>query len=243
MVREAVIVAPERWVLLDLDGTLFDYRAAEHAALVATLTASQLPATASVLATYREINARHWAALEQGATTPERLRVERFAELVTSLGEDPAAAPALAAGYLDALARGTALEPGAEEVVAGLARTHRLAAVTNGLREVQRPRVTASPFAAYLEVLVISEEVGAAKPDPAFLDAAFAAIGDPDPARVTLVGDSLSADIAAAAAYGITSVWYAPDDAVLPPPPAPQPTYRTADLRALPSLLSLGPRE
>jgi FMN phosphatase YigB (HAD superfamily) len=58
--------------------------------------------------------------------------------------------------------------------------------------------------------IVISEEVGAAKPDPAIFDVAFARMGWPDKARVLMVGDSLTSDIAGAAAYGIDACWFNP---------------------------------
>ena len=72
-----------RWLLFDADGTLFDYEAAEHQALTATLADYGLDAGSEVLATYQEVNARLWRDFEQGLTTPDRIKTERFARLCT----------------------------------------------------------------------------------------------------------------------------------------------------------------
>ena len=51
-------------MLFDPDGTLFDRRAAETAAVSASLLDAGVPVTSAVVAAYRRINHRHWAALE-----------------------------------------------------------------------------------------------------------------------------------------------------------------------------------
>ena len=59
----------------------------------------------------------------------------------------------------------------------------------------------------HVEAVLVSDEVGADKPDAAMFDAAFAAMGDPDRARTVMVGDSLASDIAGGNAYGLRTVW------------------------------------
>jgi YjjG family noncanonical pyrimidine nucleotidase len=229
---------PPRWVLFDLDGTLFDYHAAETAAVVATLTDAGLPASDEVIAAYRASNARAWRDLERGALTPQRLRLVRWQRVLADLPAAALPVIELARRYTGYLSQGTQLLPHAERVVAEVARDHRIGFVTNGLADVQRPRLKASPFAELAEVVVISEEVGAAKPDRRFFDVAFAAMGGPDPATVTLVGDSLSADIAGGVAYGLVTVWVTDPQAPDPSPPDPVPTHRIAALDELPPWLA-----
>ena len=50
-------------VLFDLDGTLLDFTAAEHGALMETLDHFDLPATEQTEQTYRTINEALWASL------------------------------------------------------------------------------------------------------------------------------------------------------------------------------------
>lgn len=229
--------ARERWVVFDLDGTLFDYDRSEAAAVAATLVDAGVEATDEVIAVYREANARQWRLREAGATTPQRLRVDRWHDTFAQVGARPSVAVSqLAERYVRHLATGHHLLDGAIEVVRDVGRTHRIAYLTNGLADVQRPRLDASPLGPLAEVVIISDEVGAAKPDPAIFDATFTAMGVPPRAAVTVVGDSLTADIAGAARYGLRSVWFAPDhDRV--PAVVPRPDHHIRELRELPALL------
>ncbi len=228
------------WVLLDLDGTVLDYDRAEREAVLGTLAAASLPADGDMVARYRQVNARHWSALERGATTAARLRTERWAELIVEAvpeREGDVDLAALASAYVAHLAAGAYLLPDAAEVVAELAGTHRIAYITNGLADVQRPRLAASPLADLGEVLIISDEVGAAKPAAAIFQAALRAMGEPDPRTVTMVGDSLSADIAGGRAAGLPTVWVAPAEQPDPTDPALRPEHRITTIGELPGVL------
>lgn len=227
----------DRWVLFDLDGTLFDYAAAETTAVSATLRDAGVEVTESVLGDYRRINAGHWAALERRETTPARLRLERWSETLAAHTHDEIDVAALSERYLVHLAAAAPLIPGAAEVVERVSERFRIAFVTNGLADVQRPRLEASPLAGAAEVLIISDEVGAAKPDAAIFRAAFEAMGGPRREAVTMVGDSLTADIAGAEAFGLTTVWFAPPGTPGPGAGDPVPTHRIARLHELPQLL------
>ena len=231
------------WVLLDLDGTVLDYDRAEQEAVLATLAGVGLPADGDMVARYRRVNARHWSALERGTTTPARLRTERWAELLTETvpeRADDIDLVALASAYVTHLAAGAYLLPDAAEVVAELAGTHRIAYITNGLADVQRPRLAASALADLGEVLIISDEVGAAKPAAAIFEAALRAMGQPDPRTVTMVGDSLSADIAGGRAVGLPTVWVTPSQQPDPTDPALRPGHRISAIGALPGVLRDG---
>ncbi len=95
----------------------------------------------------------------------------------------------------------------------------------------------ASPLAHLGEVLIISDEVGAAKPAAAIFEAALSALGEPDPRAVTMVGDSLSADIAGGRAVGLPTVWVAPSQQPDPTDPALRPDRRIVAIGELPGLL------
>lgn len=66
-----------RWLIFDADGTLFDYDRAEAGALQETFDAFGLAFEQRTGDLYRQINGAIWRELEQGAITPEALRVER----------------------------------------------------------------------------------------------------------------------------------------------------------------------
>lgn len=218
------------WLLLDADGTLFDYERSEAATLADTFAECGLPFEAGHVEVYRRINGRLWLELERGATTQEQIRVERFASLFEATGVD--ADPAdFSACYLANLARRTELIDGAAEVVACLSERARLLIVTNGLAEVQRPRLAASAIGRHIAGIVISEEVGSAKPDGGIFRAAFEAMGGPSKRDVLMVGDSLTSDIAGGRDFGIDTCWFNP--AALPRSCDVEPTFEVARLHEL----------
>jgi len=221
------------WILFDADGTLFDYDAAEAAALAATFARighTFLPEHSEI---YRTINGRMWLELEEGATTQQRLRVERFEELFKTIGVngDPVA---FSDDYTANLATQTGLIDGADSTVAALAEVARLTLITNGLAQVQRPRFAASSIRRHFEGLIISEEVGAAKPDPRIFDAAFATMNHPRKSKVLIVGDSLTSDIKGGNDYGIDTCWFNPSGCAVQN--GVEPTY---EIRRIDELLDL----
>ncbi len=219
------------WILLDADGTLFDYDRAESTALEASFADMDLPWVPGHLETYRRINGEHWLALERGETTPERIKVARFESLFDAIGCEADAAD-FSKHYLARLAGCCELIEGADSVVKQLARQSRLAVITNGLAEVQRPRIAASPLGPYLADIIISEEVGSVKPEPGIFEAAFAAMGDPSRQDVLIVGDSLTSDIAGGNAFGIDTCWFNPSETPLEGNCA-RPTFTIFELHGL----------
>lgn len=198
------------WLLFDADGTLFDYDKAESKALAATFRDAGLPYNAASAEIYREINAGMWAAFERGDISQPELQLERFRLTMEAL-DLRADIPAFAERYLFNLGHTTDLIDGALEVVPQLAEGHKLFLITNGIPQVQHTRLSLSPIRHYFEGIVISGEVGYAKPDPRIFVAAFESMGNPSKNEVLIIGDSLSADIRGGHAHGIDTCWYNPN--------------------------------
>lgn len=198
-----------QWILFDADGTLFDYDMAEAGALESAFVEERLPFPPATAESYREINRQVWVDFEQGRISAEALRVARFEQLLAELGV-AGDAEALSERYLALLAMQAHLEIGAEELLRKLSGRYHLAIITNGLKDVQRPRLARSTIAGYFQVVAISEEIGAAKPDPAYFDAVFDLMGRPPRRQALVVGDSLSSDMQGGINYGLDTCWYNP---------------------------------
>ncbi|NKQ34320.1 MAG: noncanonical pyrimidine nucleotidase, YjjG family [Chloroflexi bacterium] len=198
-----------RWLLFDLDNTLFDFDAAELQALACTFPQFGCAYTPEIGEAYHRINHDLWQAFERGEITAVQLRTARFQKLFQTIGfqADPAAFSDV---YLSNLAAFPDLIDGADELIPRLSRTHQLALITNGLSDVQRPRLEASPIGDYFTAVTISDEIGIAKPDAGIFDASFAAMGQPAKSDVLLIGDSLTSDIRGGVNYGIDTCWYNP---------------------------------
>lgn len=223
-----------QWLLFDADDTLLDYQAAETAALAHLLQQMGVAFAPVHHARYREINQALWRALERGEVTPARLNVQRFETLAAELGL-AGDAEHMSTDYLRHIADYTAPIPGACAIVQTLSRHYRIGVVTNGFKQIKYRQLAESGFAEHLEAILISEEVGAAKPHADFFDAAFERIGQPPKDAVLIIGDSLSSDIAGGQAYGIDTCWYNPRRLALPGQTAP--TYTIAQLEELLEML------
>jgi len=198
-----------RWLLFDADGTLFDYDRAERTALEQALRQIGIPFLPSHLSTYRQINHALWQRVETGDIKPAVVKVRRFELLLEAIGT--AHSPAgLSATYLECLANCSELVEGAAGVLRALHAHYRIAILTNGLTVVQRGRLARSAIRNHIFDIIISEEIGAAKPAREFFDTAFARLGNPAKNEVLMIGDSWTSDIQGAVEYGIDACWYNP---------------------------------
>jgi len=198
-----------KWILFDADNTLFDYDAAEIGALRSTFEELGTPLTTDHHNTYRHINHQNWQAYERGEITQVVLRTRRFEQFLAAMGmgEEPVA---ISQRYLFHLGNRTDLVDGAKGVVEGLHGRVGLMIITNGLKDVQRSRFGQSEIGRYFHDIVISEEVGAAKPDGRIFDITFERMGNPQKSDVLIVGDSLTSDIRGGLDYGIDTCWFNP---------------------------------
>lgn len=219
-------------ILIDADDTLLDFQAAERRALDALLIELELD-TDDARHAYHTCNDACWRAIERGTLTQARLKYKRFEDFLACLGRKD---DAVEVGdlYIELLSREGALMPGALEAVKAIARVRKIAIVTNGISRIQHGRMAASGLGPYIEALIISEELGVAKPDPRMIDAALEALGAVHKSRALMVGDSLVSDIGCAKNAGVDACWFNPSGVTAPEglPIA----YEIRELSALPAV-------
>jgi 2-haloacid dehalogenase len=198
---------PYTWLLFDADDTIFDYPLAEGKALRSTFEHFGQVYRSEYLRIYQVFNRQVWAEFERGETSAAELRLKRFRLLFSEI-ESPLDPPDFSQRYLENLAQASDLFPQAVEVMKALSGRYHIALVTNGLKEVQRPRLERSAIRPFLEKVFISEEIGVAKPHAGFFEAVFQEIGNPPKAEVLIIGDSLTSDIKGGIDYGIDTCWF-----------------------------------
>ena len=199
-----------QYLLIDNDNTLMDFNAAEAKALIDVLTAHNLPTDDATFHRYHEINDALWKTLERGETTQPQLKVERFRQLLRHLNRDGIDPAGMGAAYAANLGNHADLLPGAEDFIRALQGKVRMALVSNGVSAIQRSRLAKCPLTPLFDAIVISEEAGVAKPDPRLLEIALEKLGCTDKTKAVMMGDSLSADIAAANNCGVDSIFFSP---------------------------------
>ena len=197
-----------RALLIDADNTLFDFDASERRAIDLVIARLGI-ADPQAHQVYHRINDSYWKALERREITHAELSVNRFRDFLAHYRL--AADLRETARYYEAeLTREAVLYPGALQTVAEISRHMPVAIVTNGISSVQHARFDSSPIRPYVSALVISEELGAEKPDPAILFAALEQLGGIPVEAALMIGDSLSSDIPAANRAGVDAYWYNP---------------------------------
>lgn len=219
-------------VLFDLDHTLSDFETTKKAAFPEVIQAHGIDPDAfdtPLVETFAAVEKPLWAGIESGEVTLETLNERRWSGLVEAaqLDADPAS---MGAHYLDALGRLGRLFPGAIDLLDQLAPHCMLGLITNGYAEVQRPRLANFELEEFFDVLVISSELGAAKPHSLFFDDALRQVRETDGhadrplTDILVVGDSLTSDMTGAVNYGLPACWYNPCG-------AEQPTHAPFDER------------
>ena len=197
-------------ILFDADGTLFDFKRAEHDALSDTLARFDLPDSDEIHNTYSKANAAQWALLEQKLVTRDALRINRFQHFLDAIGFDRNASK-MAQFYEAALSTKGFLIDSAEEICHLLAERADLYIVTNGFRHIQSGRLGGSPLLPLLKHVFISEDIGVEKPDPKFFDYVAAHIPGFKKEAAIVIGDSLSSDVLGGIQSGIDTCWFNPE--------------------------------
>ncbi|MDX1476837.1 MAG: YjjG family noncanonical pyrimidine nucleotidase [Saprospiraceae bacterium] len=215
------------WVLFDADHTLFDFDRASKAALEWALTSEGFPIEEGYFETYFGINKACWRAFEDGAIDRLTLRRQRFERFFAEVGithDDP---EGFNVKYLQRLPHHPYFLDGALELLEALSGAYRLGLVTNGMKEVQRPRLARSGIDRYFEVIVVSGEIGVAKPDHAYFAYAHDRMGAPDKERVLVIGDNLNSDVRGAQQFGYRGCWFNPQGVANGEPVTPHYQIRT----------------
>ncbi|MGW6728448.1 HAD family hydrolase [Nocardia sp. NPDC055029] len=208
---------PIRGVLFDVDDTLFDYSASEAAGLLAHLSEDGLldrfPDPAAAVALWREITETEYSRFAEGELTfPEQQRARARGFLSHLRRTAPSAIPepeaaAWFTGY-DAHRRAAwSAFPDAEPVLRHLTPGYRLGIVSNASVPQQRRKLDAVGLLDYFgDLVVCSEEHGAAKPAPSIFLAGCALL-ELEPHEVAFVGDKYLIDALGAHDAGLRACW------------------------------------
>ena len=209
-------------LFFDADGTLFDFNTSEKKALEKAMRVLCGTWKNDFVQLYHQINKGAWKELEKKLITLDELKILRFRRFMeqTGLVFDPAEMSRVYTGFL---ALSNDMLPGVLPLLKELSQKYTLVLVTNGITEVQMGRIKATDTEKYFKAIVISEEVGVAKPDPAFFQIASRRCGNPAKENILMIGDSMTSDMRGAANYGIASCLIVPPHKEVPVPGADDP--------------------
>lgn len=197
-------------ILFDADDTLFDYSLAEAHALKSVFLEHQIELMQSHVEQYRLVNQQLWNDYEKGKVTLDFLRHERFRRLFADIRVEMDAVY-FSERYVQYLGEGSFLIEGADSLIQQLLKKgHRIAVITNGIKQTQQSRIEKSSLANSFEQIIVSEDTSYSKPHTGIFDYAFNMLNITDKTKVLIVGDSLTSDIQGGINYGIDTCWFNP---------------------------------
>lgn len=193
------------WLLFDLDNTLLDFNQSSEQAFYTLMQAR--PDRYDLYKHYKLINDALWQKREKGQISADELKVKRWQELFENNGLNADASVANKE-YFNIIKQRVDYVPGSVELLNRLKNNYRLMIVTNGLAEVQRPRLEISGLISLFEHIVISDEIEYAKPQAEFFEYCHRLMNNPDKNKVLVIGDTLQSDIRGAVDFGYKSCWF-----------------------------------
>ena len=199
-------------ILLDADGTLLDFEAAEKEALTCLYKEAGISVNEETLSVYSRINGMLWKKLEKNEVTRQELKDTRFSLTFKELGLNRNDGIELSKKYQQELGKQAQLLEGALETVKKLSESFELAIITNGNTDTQYSRLEASGLMPFMKHIFVSEEMNVQKPSREFFEKVMSQIKEKDSSCILVVGDSLTSDIQGALNANLDSCWINPEN-------------------------------
>jgi putative hydrolase of the HAD superfamily len=210
-----------RHIFFDLDHTIWDFDKNAEETLhelyaIHKLDGIGLKSADIFIETYTRNNHKLWAQYHVGAITKDYLREARFRTTFLELGVKPELIPeGFEDEYVKLCPTKTNLFPDAHEVLTYLRSKYILHLISNGFKESTEIKIAGSNIADYFDQVIISENVGVNKPDPAIFQHALDVAGAKKEESL-MIGDSIEADIRGAMNFGMDAIYFNPMGAAKP---------------------------
>ncbi|MCX4026417.1 pyrimidine 5'-nucleotidase [Endozoicomonas sp. SM1973] len=218
------------WIVFDADETLFHFDA--FSGLQLMFSDFGVTFTLQDYHEYQVVNKPLWVDYQNGEITAQQLQHQRFSTWADHL---QVSTQQLNSAFLSSMAEICTPLTGAISLLDTIKGKARLGIITNGFSELQQIRIERTGLKDYFDFVVISEQVGIAKPHRDIFDHALAIMGNPPRECVLMVGDNPGSDILGGINAGLDTCWLNADNK--PTPEGINPHYQVASLSELESLL------
>jgi len=202
-------------IFFDLDHTIWDFDKNAQETLNELYISHELDelgcgTVEEFINRYTENNHELWRQYHLGNITKETLRSERFNKTFLQLGIDPEKVPnQFEDDYVRITPTKTNLFSGTEKVLNYLQQKYTLHIISNGFKESTLMKMSVCNLNPYFENVIISEDVGANKPDQRIFEFALEKANASKEESI-MIGDSLEADVRGALDFGIKAIYFNP---------------------------------
>lgn len=218
------------WLLFDADETLFSFDA--FAGLQQLFQRYGVAFDQAHYHDYQQLNQPLWQAYQAGSIDAKQLQRRRFAKWAAELG---VSADELNSGFMASMAELCQPLEGARPLLESARRSAKVGIVTNGFTELQEARLQQTGLKDLVDLVVISEQVGVAKPHPDIFAHALKKMQQTDRARVLMTGDNPHSDVVGAQRSGLHACWLNQHGKAYPLPERPH--YEVRSLTELQQIL------
>ena len=201
-------------IIFDADDTIVNHRECEKQALQYMFEKIEEKYDKNYQEIFRPLDKELWdnVALNKSNIAKELIpeyRFKVFFDMINISYNDYKKANKL---FQDVLEHSVALIEKADEAIEYLHnKNYMLFVATNGLVKLQKPRVLNSKIAKFISDIIVSEEVGLAKPNPKIFNVLLER-NNLTSNDVIMVGDSLEKDVQGAQNANIKAIWYNPKE-------------------------------
>lgn len=187
---------------------------------------------------YQQTNKPLWVQYQNGEISADTLQTVRFSHWGKKLNIQP---KELNESFLDSMAEICEPLPNAKLLLETLkAKRKSLSILTNGFTALQQRRLNKTGLADVFDHVIISEQVGFAKPDERVFKHTLDKlnINQDQKSRVLMIGDTFASDIVGGQRAGIETCWLNHHNEQLTDEQI-KPTYEVKSLKDLMALLEL----
>lgn len=208
-------------ILLDLDETIWDFKAAETLAFKETMHKHGIPYGEEIASFYNVTNLGLWKALERKEVTKDELKALRFEltykkalELYPDANIPKVDGLTVNNTYMENISRYGIMLQGADTFLQKLDEIRKtkgikVCYITNGISFTANGRIADSNIGKYADEVFISDDIGVEKPDVKFFNYVTNALNEADSSSYLVIGDSLTSDIQGAENAGMDSCLFA----------------------------------
>lgn len=200
--QRETLVKYYQWILFDADETLFSFDA--FTGLQRVFTKYGIDFTLQDYQAYQNINQALWTEYQNNQITAQQLQNQRFDAWANKL---QISSQELNHAFLTTMADICVPLEGTISLLNSLKGKAKLGIITNGFTEMQQARLEKTGLKNHFDLLVISEQVGIAKPHQGIFEYALSIMGHPDRHQVLMVGDNPESDILGGLNAGLDTCW------------------------------------
>jgi len=199
------------WILFDADNTLFDFTYSQKNALKYTFKEFGISYKDDLFPVFTALNNKIWKAYDENKITHEEIKTERFKILFNDIGVQNIDLVSFNIHFIENLIKFSKLIDNTEQYLVGLHGKIKMAIITNGMKEVQRPRFNNCKIKHIFDNVFISGEMGLSKPNREYFEFVHKQTGSLSKSQYIVVGDNNIADVKGGKEYGFDTCWFNPN--------------------------------